>query len=989
MAQFQTIKAVFNGGEMSPIMDGRTDSEKYATGCKLLENFMVRSYGGAFKRPGTRFGAANADVTGCVRLIPFRRSVDVGYVLGFKTNAIKVWSYSAGAFTLKATLTTTYSEAEIADLHFVQLNDVMYLTVATEHPKIITRVTDTSWTFTDVPFQFAPALDPPSDGVTMRLLYDANDWNTSSTYVQSNIATIPFTKAISGAVLLTSNIVITSTAHGLKNNDVVTIYGVGGATNANGTFTITVNNANEFILTNPSGTLPATYVTGTGAFYLTNDTSYVKTFFYNSATTSTAGTFKSADWTELVYRSPWNVGQTYVAGEVVEYFGSNYFWKGASTVAITGNRPGVGADWVLITITDYRLIASAATFDANEVGSTWLLSPGSTGRIASELIPAAPSTTTSASIFIQGSYIARTNWKSANNSPQKTTFQLQESLDRINFTTIREWYISDVEEGTISYPAEAPNTGGWYRWVAIRTGAGGATGSMTIEPVYGKLNIPFKIESYQSTTQVRGIPKLAVDSLIPNEVIGFPFPVWAKGALSVTRGYPKTCGFHDSRLFFASTATEPTRIWGSQTDDFYTFLTGSLDTSGIDVTLAATQANAIEWISSFKRTLVIGTSGEEWTMDSGDQDGPLTPSSLRLRRWSRYGSSKFQPVLSGDGLLWLTRDNRLREFAYVFERDGYSAPEMTLLAEHVICRSNVIQMFYSQSPDPIVWLIHADGTWSGFTYDRENNVTAWHRHRSRLACKSMCALYSSSSAADSLIFLMNYNALSLESIDGEDMRNAMTSANLGTDVRCMDSWMSHSSVTVSGGNTTFSNLTAANPQFAATAAVDVIYGGTSSQSDGSPYTAAITGGSGTVVFTGLTANLANTQYIGFHFTAYLVPNRFEIQLRDGTAQMRKWRVTRASFRIFRSYFGNVWSNITDADFTNYTRIIQETDEFPIAPDEAVQDYTHNTGQTLPQTVNFDWNQACDIAIASRHSVPFNVLGMILEIEVEGTSGAGA
>jgi hypothetical protein len=169
----------------------------------------------------------------------------------------------------------------------------------------------------------------------------------------------------------------------------------------------------------------------------------------------------------------------------------------------------------------------------------------------------------------------------------------------------------------------------------------------------------------------------------------------------------------------------------------------------------------------------------------------------------------------------------------------------------------------------------------------------------------------------------------------------------------------------------------------------VIYCGTSSQSDGSPYTAAITGGSGTVVFTGLTANLAQTQYIGFHFTAYLIPNRFEIQLRDGTSQMRKWRVTRASFRIFRSYFGYVWNKITDADFTHYSRIIRETDEFPIAPDEAVQDYFHNTGQTFSQTLNFDWGQACDIAIASRHAVPFNVLGMILDIEVDGTSGAGA
>lgn len=922
MAQFQTIKAVFNGGEMSPIMDGRTDSEKYATGCRLLENFMVRSYGGAFKRPGTRFGASNADVTGCVRLIPFRRSVDVGYVLGFKTNAIKIWAYSAGAFTLKATLTTTYTEAEIADLHFVQLNDVMYLTVATKHPKIITRVTDTSWTFTDVPFQFAPALDPPSDGVTMTIEYDANDWVASTSYA-------------------------------------------------------------------------------VGAFVLyLND-------LYRCKTANTDATFTIAKWDLATYKSSWNVGQTYVAGNVAEYFGSNYFWKGASTVATTANRPSVGADWVLITITDYRLIASAATFDANEVGSTWLLSPGSTNRISSEPIPAGTTgTVTSAAVFIQGSYLARTTWSSAS-APNETTFSLQESLDRINFTTIKEWYISKSVEGSISYPADAPNTGAWYRWICVKNSiTGGTEGAMTIEPANGKLSIPFKIESYVSTTQVRGIPKLAVDSLIPNEVIGFAFPIWAKGAFSTTRGYPRTCGFHDSRLFFASTSTEPTRIWGSQTDDFYTFLTGSLDTSGIDVTLAATQANAIEWISSFKRTLVIGTSGEEWTMDSGDQDGPLTPSSLRLRRWSRYGSSKFQPVLSGDGLLWLTRDNRLREFAYVFERDGYSAPEMTLLAEHVICRSNVVQMFYSQSPDPIVWLIHADGTWSGFTYDRENNVTAWHRHRSQMACKSMCALYSSSSATDSLMFLMDYNVLSLESIDGEEMRNAMTSANLNTDVRCLDSWILHNSPSMIGSNVIFAGLTARNPQFIADAgnlnmiyggllnsSTQIIYGGESSKADGSPFIAEITADDGaTVTFNGLGPNfdIYQSYCIGLHYTAYLVPNRFEIQLRDGTAQMKKWRITRAAFRVYRSYFGNVWRRIDEDDFTNYTRTVQEFDEFPIAPAEYGQFTRYNhTGQTFPQSLNHDWGQACDIAIASRHAVPFNVLGMILEIEVEGTSGAGA
>ena len=917
MPQFQTIKAVFNGGEMSPLMDGRTDSEKYGTGCRILENFIVRPYGGAFKRPGTRFGAANSDVTGCVRLIPFRRSTSINFVLGFKANATKVWSYSAGAFTLVTTLTTTYTEAEIHDLHYCQLNDIMHLTVGTKHPRIITRANDGTWSIIDTPFQFAPALDPPSDAVTMTLVYDANSWVTSTSYA-----------------------------------------------------------VGDFVL------------------YLNE--------LYRCKTANSDASFTAAKWDKAAYKTPWNVGQAYVAGDVVEYFGSNYFCITANT-ASSANRPGVGAQWVLISITDYRLIASSATFDANEVGSIWLLSPGSTNRVTSEAIPASISTTTSAAIFIQGSYLARTNWSSSA-SPNQCTLQLQESLDRMNFTTIKEWYISGSLEGTISYTADAPNTGGWYRWVAIKASATGS-GTMTIEPAVGKLDIPFEIESYTRTTDVKGVPKLAVDSLIPNEVIGTAFPVWRKGAFSTTRGFPKTVTFHDSRLFFACTATEPMRIWGSQTDDFYTFLTGSLDTSGIDVTLAATQANDIQWIASFKRTMVIGTTGEEWTMDSGDQDNALTPSSVRLRRWSRYGSSKHQPILSGDGLLWLTRDNRLREFAYVFERDGYSAPEMTLLAEHIPSRSNVVQVAYSQSPDPIVWLVHEDGTWSGFTYDRENNVTAWHRHTTGFNGEhdvlSICTLYSASTAADSLIYLTKRGTVNqLESIDGAVMQAAMTSsnptfANLDANVLAagrmcifVDSYY-YATFSRSGTTVDFTGVTTAVPAFI-TGAELWLGVNVANPSTGAAFSASVTSGAGgSLTFSNVSGFswVGGTKLpVGIIYEARLMPNRIEVQLQDGSAQMRQWRITRMAFRVFNSIILHCYESSVNAYLAANQILIDDADSYG-GPVGAASTAFIN-GQTRPQSFNFDWGHHNKFIIGSRHPVPCNVIAALIEIQIEGTSGAG-
>jgi hypothetical protein len=993
-SQIQTIKAVFNGGEMSPIMDGRTDSEKYATGCRMLENFMVRSYGGAFKRPGTRFGVTDS---GILRVIPFRRSTDVNFVLAFKVNSIVVYSYTAGAFTSVTTVTTDYTSTEIPLLHYIQLNDVMFFTCSTKHPKRLTRNSDGTWTFVDVPFDFAPVLDAPKDATTMRLLYNADDWNTSSTYTKGNIVTLPFTQAITGITTSGGLHRVTANAHGLSNGDTVTIYGV-AVTSALGTWVISGVLTNSFDLVGSASTLTGTYGAATGAFYVTTSSDYIRTFVYESATTSTAAIFKTADWTEATYMSSWNLGTTYAFGAIAEYKASNYVCITAGAATLANAPDGTAPAWVRVNykssglqITDYRLISSSSiTSGSDEIGANWLLSPSSTKRTAFEIIGNIASTyTTSSSVFIQNEFIFRTTWQSSF-APTTTQIRIEESLDQVNYTSLREWTINHAYEGTISYSGTAPNTGGWYRMVSIR--AASATGSqMTIEPVNGALKIPFLISSYSTPYQFIGVPQLAVNSLIPNEVLGSDFAIWQKAAFSVSRGYPRTLAFHDQRLFFASTTTEPTRIWGSQTDDFYTFLTGALDTSAIDMTLAATQANEIQWLASFKRTMVIGTSGEEWTLDTGDTDSALTPANIRLRRWSRYGSSHHQPVLSGDSLLWLTRDDRLREFAYVFEKDGYSAPDMMLLAEHIPSRSTVEYITYSQSPDPIVWLVHADGSWSGFTYDRENSVTAWHSHRTFTGDKilSLCTLYSSSTAADSLIFLTNRKSgtINLESIDGAIMIAAVTSSDVN--------YQSASDTQHSTGKAGFfcdcySILTSTGTTYTVSANANLtsrslILGTSAVTTTGAPIEA--TAGASTVTFVGSATNA--TMNVGLPYVAYIIPNRVEIQLRDGTAQMRRWRVARAAFRLFRSFYGQVWNRLSGADYTYSTRInIDNIDAFPVSPSLTATTTGYVTGQTLPDAVNHDWGNCLDIVIASKHPLPFNLTGMILDVEIDGTSGAG-
>ena len=86
----QVTQRSFTSGEIAPALRSRADLTKYATGLALCENFIVRSQGGAYSRPGTRFIGEIADSTKRARLIPFSFNVEQTYILVFEDLKIRI-----------------------------------------------------------------------------------------------------------------------------------------------------------------------------------------------------------------------------------------------------------------------------------------------------------------------------------------------------------------------------------------------------------------------------------------------------------------------------------------------------------------------------------------------------------------------------------------------------------------------------------------------------------------------------------------------------------------------------------------------------------------------------------------------------------------------------------------------------------------------------------------------------------------------------------
>ena len=207
-----------------------------------------------------------------------------------------------------------------------------------------------------------------------------------------------------------------------------------------------------------------------------------------------------------------------------------------------------------------------------------------------------------------------------------------------------------------------------------------------------------------------------------------PSEEWSLGAFSPQTGFPSSVCFYEERLVLAGTTEEPQTLFFSESGGFEQFKEGSSDSDAMRYTIASQQVNIIRYLQPL-RVLVVGTSGGEFAASASASGEPLTPTNVQIKRQTTYGASKVSPIQSGNAVLFLQRAKRkIRELVYNFDVDGYIAPDMTILAEH-ISEGGFDDMDIQQEPDNIIWAVRADGQLCGLTYRREEQVVAWHRHK--------------------------------------------------------------------------------------------------------------------------------------------------------------------------------------------------------------------------------------------------------------------
>jgi len=253
----------FAGGEITPELYGRLDLAKFQTGLAKCLNFRTQPHGPAERRTGFAFSAEVRDSTRAVRIIPFAFSATQTAILEFGHNYVRMhldnaalleankvvvsivgpivtvtghaWSTgddvyiggrthritSTGADTFTTadrwgtataavgttaarvyTVTTTYADTDLANIHYAQDSDVLTLVHPTYPASELRRLGAASWTLTAI--DFAPSATVPTGvGVvaTVPTATNLSPQNYAVTAIQSD----GVTETLPSAVVTASN----------------------------------------------------------------------------------------------------------------------------------------------------------------------------------------------------------------------------------------------------------------------------------------------------------------------------------------------------------------------------------------------------------------------------------------------------------------------------------------------------------------------------------------------------------------------------------------------------------------------------------------------------------------------------------------------------------------------------------------------------------------------------------------------------------------
>ena len=437
--------------------------------------------------------------------------------------------------------------------------------------------------------------------------------------------------------------------------------------------------------------------------------------------------------------------------------------------------------------------------------------------------------------------------------------------------------------------------------------------------------------------------------------------MWAEGAWSDYRGYPRTVVFFEDRLWWASSTNNPDTLWSSKSGDYenMSFTDLGLDDEAITFSINDNEVSQVQWMQA-RQVMAVGAANKEYRFGASDPDKPVTPADRKATPQTSEGSHTLQPKILKDSIFFFqSLGSKLGKMKFDAITENFDVEDATMKSYRLF-DSVPVDLAVQRVPDSIIWTVRTDGVMPTLTYEPKEEVLGWARQ-----------IFGNSAAVETPTGTVESVAVIHGSSEDEvwvsvlwadlSARHVMRfkPRNFGSDID--DAFYVDSGLTLTPAGTVVSGLDHLEGETVVvfgdgvvqteTTAGDFVVGG------GAKATGVITVPSGII-----------TAQVGLPYTMKVRTMRHSIPQEGTTIQSRIKAIKRTVVRCIRSLGGQAGQEYAGVEYLQNIEATFSTD---------AQDTTPNN-----RLAQGGFSEDAYTTIISSDPVPFTALAVIVDVEVE-------
>lgn len=699
------IQSSFNGGEWTPALNARVDMQRYHSAAALLRNFFVDYRGGATTRPGSKYIIQCISGTNAVRVIPFRASLTVSYILVFEN--LKLYFINSGSPVLEAAkVVTGITQANpgvvtsaahgFANGDRVFVSGVVGMTQVNGNYYTVAGAAANTFQLADLNGNLVDtsAYTAYSSGGTVARIY-----TIASPYASAELAQIKFAQDVNLMVLNHPNyapykLVLTS-----ATSWVLTTITFGS--------TVTAPTGQAVATTLAAGAFNYAYVIT--AVDATGQESAPSAFAVLAAMQdlrTVAGT-NTVTWGAVTGAASYNIYKAEIRSGAAVPAGSMFGFIGncTATTFIDSNIPsdfslgppvasnpfsGTGVQSIAVTAggTYAGLAFPAISFTGGG---------GGTGAAAIAVIQATAATVSSGGI------------KYAVNDTVTLTQGVVLRVTSVGIGGVITG-VSIVFAGNASSNPLPSNPTGAVSTSGIGNGA--------------TFNITWSITSIGLTSPGSGYGPA------PNVVFSSGVATATATLGTPSSGNPTVPAFHQQRLMQMGPVSAPNQVNASQpgTSAFFNFnVTNPVQgDNAFQGTLNSGQLNTIQSAISQPQGLIVLSDTLAWLLNGGSPGSPFSAIALVANAQIFNGAAALPPIIAVDDILYVqAKGSIVRDIIFNFQKQVYTGADISVQSSHLFFGYQILEWAYAEEPFKLIWAVRNDGSLLTLTFLREQELVAW------------------------------------------------------------------------------------------------------------------------------------------------------------------------------------------------------------------------------------------------------------------------